>query len=617
MPQSIAIPNQQTSSQGVTSRSHTRKNFHILMIVLLWAVIYIPGLFTPPLLDDADSVHAEAAREMLLRHDWVTLYANGLRYLEKAPFMYWGIAASFKFFGVSEWSARLPLALGVLALLLATYGLGKRAYGEVGGFYSALVLATCLGIYLFTRFQIPDVLVALWLTLGSYFFLGTLEEQPPSRLACWGLAGTVALNVLTKGLIGLVFPAAIIFTFLLLTGNLRHLLQMRLLSSAAVFLAIAAPWHILAALRNPTQGSVRGFLWFYFVNEHFLRYLNKRVPRDYDTVPLLVFWGLLLLWLAPWSAFLPQAIRSIPLRLRGLRSGLNHEQRANLLFAIWALVIVFFFSFSTRQEYYTLPGVPALALLIGGWLARESVAAPESPERGSGRISSAILFAIGVLGCVVGLLLLSWARAVPPGSDLAELLKRNPEDYALSFGHIFDLTPQALGVFRGPLLGVSLALLLGTGLNWLFRRRGAPANGNWALAAMMVALLSCVHAALVTFSPILSSKQLAVAIQKAYRPGDVIVIAGEYEQGSTLNFYTGLPVHILHARSANLWYGSFFPDAPQVFETQDSFERLWKGASRVFLWSDQEHPPQLSSLTSYELAHGGGKYIYTNQPVAH
>src|SRR5581483_2921417 len=394
----------------------------IIAILVLWVAIYVAGMFSPPLLDDADSVHAEAAREMVLRHDWVTLYINGLRYLEKAPLLYWGMASSYVVFGISEWSARLPLMLGMLALLLASYGFGRRAYGEAGGLWSAVVLATAVGPYLFTRFLIPDMLVALWLTLTFLFFLRTFEEDPPSRFVCWALAASVALNVLTKGLIGLVFPAAVIVLFLILTGNLRHLLRLRLLSSTLVFMVIAAPWHILAALLNPDQGGVRGFLWFYFVNEHFLRYLNKRVPRDYDTVPLLVFWGLLLLWLAPWSAFLPQAIRSIPLRLRSLRSGLNHEQRANLLFAIWALVIVFFFSFSTRQEYYTLPGVPALALLIGGWLARESVAAPESPDRRAGRISSGILFAIGVLGCAVGLLLLSWSRAVPPGSDLAELL---------------------------------------------------------------------------------------------------------------------------------------------------------------------------------------------------
>src|SRR6516165_910464 len=146
------------SSAALSSR------FSVLMLVGLWVVIYAGTMFSPPLLDDVDSLHAEAAREMLLRHDWVTLYTNGLRYLEKAPLMYWGLATSYTFLGISDWSTRLPLMLGVLALVLATYGLGAFAFGERGGFYSGLVLVTAIGPYIFTRFLIPDVLVGLWLT---------------------------------------------------------------------------------------------------------------------------------------------------------------------------------------------------------------------------------------------------------------------------------------------------------------------------------------------------------------------------------------------------------------------------------------------------------------------
>src|SRR5882762_114138 len=395
------------------SPSTHRKSIRIasvLIIILLWAAIYAAGMFTPALLDDADSVHAEAAREMVLRHDWVTLHVNGIRYLEKAPLMYWGVAGSYSLFGVSDWSTRLPLMLGVLGLLFATYALGSQSYGDRGGFYSALVLGTALGPYLFTRFLIPDILVGLWLALSFYFFLRTLKEEPPSRLSCWGLAAACGLNVLTKGLIGLVFPVAVIGLYLIFTGNLRHLLRMRLFSSALIFFAVAAPWHILASLRNPDQGTVHGFLWFYFVNEHFLRYLNKRVPRDYDTVPLMIFWGLLLLWLLPWIAFLPQALKKVPVRWRDLRSVLNARQSANLLFLLWAIVILLFFSFSSRQEYYTIPALPALALLVGGWLAQESDSVVGSPERRAGRISSVVFFFKQKTAYDIGILLLRVAK---------------------------------------------------------------------------------------------------------------------------------------------------------------------------------------------------------------
>lgn len=614
---SLSVPSQQAPAQIEFAVPSSSQRALLVAIVFFWIAIFVGGMFRPPLMDDADSVHAEAAREMVLRHDWVTLHADGIRYLEKAPLLYWGMAACFKVFGVHDWSARLPLMLGILALLFGTYWVGKRAYGQEAGFYAALVLATSVGPYLFTRFLIPDMLVGLWLTLGFGFFLVTLEESPPSRLACWGLAATAALNVLTKGLIGLVFPGVIIVLYLIVTRNLRHLLRMRLLSSSLLFLVIAAPWHILAALRNPTQGSVRGFLWFYFVNEHFLRYLNKRVPRDYDTVPLLVFWGLILLWLLPWSAFLPQALREIPARWRTLRDSLSAPDRANLLFAIWAAVILLFFSFSTRQEYYTIPALPALALLVGGCLQRESQENLNGSARRAGRISALVLLVVGISAFAAGSALLLASKAPRPGVDLADLLKKNPEDYALSFGHIFDLTPQALGVFRGPLLAVSLALLLGTLANWLLRRRSRPRDGNLALAAMMVAVLFAVHSAFVTFSPILSSHDLAMAVKQHYRAGDVIVIRDEYEQGSTLNYYTGEPVHILHVPSANLWYGSQFPDAPRVFETPESLARLWTSSSTVFLWTDVEHPPELNRAPAYQLAYSGGKYILINRPVPH
>jgi len=590
----------------------------VAIIVSLWAAIYVAGMFTPALLDDADSVHAEAAREMLLGHDWVTLHINnGVRYLEKAPLMYWSVAGSYKLFGISDWGTRVPIVAGVLATLLATYLLGCRAYGERGGFYAAVVLGTSLGPYLFTRFLIPDSLVSLWLTLSLLFFFRSLWEERPSRLACWGLAASCALNVLTKGLIGLVFPAVVIGLYLTLTGNLRHVLRLRLFSSALVFLAVAAPWHVLAALRNPDQGGVRGFLWFYFVNEHFLRYLNKRVPRDYDTVPLLLFWALILLWLMPWAAFLPPALKNVPVRWREWRSKLDRQLSANLLCALWALVILLFFSFSTRQEYYAIPALPALALLVGGWLDREARSAADAPECRVGRIASAVLLGLGVVAFIVGGFFLVISRPPGAGADLADLLKKNPQDYALSFGHFLDLTPQAMGAFRGPLLGFSLAFLIGAAWNWIFRRQGHPERGNLTLALMMVALMACVHSAFVTFSPILSSQQLAVALEKNYRPGEIVVVDGEYEAGSSLNFYTGIPLRILHEPSANLWYGMQFPDAPHVWETQASFDALWSGPVRVFLWTDQDDPRELHGAWRYVVARSGGKALLSNQGSDH
>ncbi len=583
----------------------------ILIIVCLWAAIYLVGIFSPPLLDDVDSVHAEAAREIVLRHDWVTLHTNGIRYLEKAPLMYWTIATSYKIFGISDWSTRLPIVLAMICLLLSTYFLGRYVYGETGGLFSALALCTCIGPYIFTRFQIPEVFVALWLTLALYFFLKSVEE-PPKRLVCWGFAACCAFNVLTKGLIGLVFPIGTGILYLLLTRDIRRLLRCHLISSTLVFFAIALPWHVLAALRNPAQGAVRGFLWFYFVNEQFLRYLNKRVPPGYDTVPLFIFWGLLILWLTPWAVFLPQALRDVP-TWREIRGELSLRQKANLLFLLSALLILLFFSFSTRQEYYAIPALPGLTMLVGGWLAKESKAPANSVERRAGRISSLVLVGIGLVASLTGSAFLFSSHLPTAGSDLADLLKKNPQEYDLALGHFLDLTPKALGAFQGPLLGTVVSLFLGTWLNWHLRKLKQVTSANLVLALMMVGLLTCVHSAFVTFSPILSSAHLAVAIKQDYKPGDLVIVDGEYHEASTLNFYTGLPLRVLHEPSGNLWYGSQFPDAPHVFETDSSFAALWTGPFKIFLWSTEEEPKVLRGRARHLLVRSGGKFIFTNR----
>jgi hypothetical protein len=218
-----------------------------------------------------------------------------------------------------------------------------------------------------------------------------------------------------------------------------------------------------------------------------------------------------------------------------------------------------------------------------------------------------------VFGFLAGMYLLYVSHRPIPGADLADLLKKNPDDYNFSLGHVLDLTPRALGAFRIPLLGTSLGLLLGTGFNWFLRRRGRPLAANLALAAMMVVVLASVHSSFATFSPILSSYNLAAAIQKQFHPGDIIVIDGEYHEASTLNFYTGVQVHVLHAPSGNLWYGAKFPDAPHIFETPESLAVLWRGPAQVFLWTDQEDPKELRGLPSFPLARSGGKLIFSNR----
>jgi len=660
--------------------SPTAKNRLILFV--LWLLFYATlTLFVPPLLDDADSVHAEVAREMLLRNDWVTLYANGIRYLEKAPILYWSMALSFKLFGVNTAAARLPIALTVLSLTLLLEAFARRAFSSArAGLYAGLMLLSSFGMFIFTRILLPDADVCLWLTLALFFYWATetqsnqqdpapnnqktpsspfsaassrrmgtmLSTRDASPTLCWLFAICCALNVLTKGLIGIVFPILIVLTHLILTRRnlgavITRIRQLHPISSTIVFLLIAAPWHILIALANPTQGhpgaltfahghwsvplptdgNVHGWLWFYFVNEQLLRYLNLRVPRDYDTVPLPLFWGLILIWIMPWSAFLYRAFATIPwrkaLRPRVSIRTLGQRENTLLLLGLWAIIPVLFFSLSTRQEYYVLPAIPAMILLIAAWLDAEATEAESfavpNPLVRSGQRISVVLLVLGSLAALTAGFFLLHAAPSNPGVDLASLLKQNPGDYALSFGHFLDLNAQAMGAFHDPLLLTAIALFTGTLANWLLRRAYQPHAANLCLAAATFAFVLAAHVGLQIFSPVLSSRQLAAAIGPELKPSDIIIIHGEYESASTLGFYLRRnDLHILDGRSSNLWYGSFFPDAPPIFEDALSLKTRWLEPRRIFLWQNLSEPLPSLPGKAFFIAESGGKEIISNQP---
>jgi 4-amino-4-deoxy-L-arabinose transferase-like glycosyltransferase len=597
-----------------------RNRNHVLALVALWGIVYLASCGHPPaLLDDADTVHAEAAREMAESGDWVTLHANNIRYLEKAPLMYWTIAFSYKLFGVSEFSSRLPIALATLGLMLATMLLGNFVFGEKAGFYSALSIGSCAGIFLFTRVLWPDVMLTLLITMAFYCFLRACEDPKRSRYV-YGIYLFAALAVLTKGLVGAAFPAIIIIAYLLITGEVRKLSQLKLFTGTLLFLAVAAPWHIAAGLANsgslmigtpnPSQG--RGFFWFYFMNEHLLRYIGRRYPADYDTVPLPLFLGLHVVWLFPWTFFLPLTLKNIPRRVRNL----NREDRVTLFLVVWAALVILFFCFSTTQEYYTMPSYPAFALLIGSALAKAESRLRAGTSKSPLNATQIALTCIGLIVFVGGAAAFWMTRHIAVEGDIAATLTRNPEAYALSLGHVLDLTPRSLAELRVPVIGTALTFLFGTVAALFLRRRGKHRASNVSLAFMMAAFFFFAHMSLAAFDPYLSSRALAEAIEREYTQGDVIVINGDYEGGSSINFYTRKMVYILNGRSANLEYGSYFEDAPRIFIDDEELAKMWSGSGRILLFTDSLQLDELTRAARgpvYPVAESGGKLILTNQ----
>ena len=547
---------------------------------------------------------------MVQSGDWVTLRINnGIRYLEKAPVMYWLAALSVSAFGLHDWAVRLPLALFSLLLILLVFRFGARVWGETAGFCSAIVIATCLGHYAFTRIFLPDVILSFFIAFSLYMYvLITFEERGPKKtgpvdLRCAALYISAALAVLTKGLIGAVFTGAIIFVHILVTGNWKVIRRLQIGYGILIFLIVAAPWHIAAALANSD------FLQFYFIREHLLRFLGMRYPKDYDTVPRLLFWGLHLVWLFPWSAFIWGLVRYFP---RSIRPQEKTERTCLFLF-IWIGVILTFFLFSTTQEYYTFPTFAAFALLLGKTMA-DLDTQETSPKWGL--ISLGVMAALTLLTGAGMIALTWWGNHSEPASTLAGTLTTNPKPYLLAFGHVHDLTAATFSYLAPLVYQTAGLLILGPSAAFFLALRNRWIVCFLVLATMMVGLCHLYNAGMVAFEPVLGSKSLAKVVQYYYRPGDKIVINDFYEKGSTLNYYTGLQVYVMNAGFGVLWYGLHDKTAPKLCLTQDELIKEWTSGKRIFLFSEQKPLESLLSLHpdfNYRvLAEDGGKKILIN-----
>ena len=577
-------------------------------------MIFLGCIISPPsLMDDVDAVQAQIARNMLQSGDWVTAHLDGIPYLEKSPLKYWMVAVSFRVFGVQDWAARIPLALSAVLLCWVTARFGAWAFGWRAGMYSGVALATSVGMFLFTRFLIPDVILTLTITLALWGLLRAVEEDETHAtrwaMLMWAAMGT---GVLLKGLVAVVFVVAAGLLYLGFSGQLlqrKTWIRLRPFTGILLFLLIAAPWHVMATLRNPPyfdltmhseKGSYHGFFWFYFINEHVLRFLNKRYPRDYNTVPRLYFWLFHLLWLFPWSAYLPAALK--------LSYGKkDRASRVRLLALCWTGFILVFFTFSTTQEYYSMPCYPALALLLGAAMA--------NGDKTLGYGTKAIAAIATLAAAAIGIILWMVRGLATPG-DIASALRQNADVYAvytLSLGHMTDLTLGSFAYLRLPLVMAGVALAIGAVAAWRHRdRQSVPVA---AVAAMMILFFHAARVAQAVFDPYMSSRPLAAALLEA--PPGKLIVDDQYYTFSSVFFYTNRRALLLNGRVNNLVYGSYAPGAPQdVFIDDHDFQRLWAGPERYYLVAEGPQVPRLEKLTGHAMFHvkqSGGKFLFTNQ----
>ncbi len=603
------------SEQGFRQRSFPTR-LAVVFLLLLSGVIYLGTAGNAALLDDADASHALVSRAMLQRHDYVVMFLNGVRYLQKAPIHYWLVAAAYKILGENEFSTRLPVALAMIGLTVMAFFFGRRFFGARAGFYAGLATATSVGMFMFTRIMIPEAIYALEFTAIFYLFLRAWTGSLDPRLGYWGAAALTAAAVLTRGLIGMIFPVATIVGFIILTGGWRRWRELRPFSSILIFLIIAVPWHVLAALRAPGGPTHHGFLWSYFINEHFKRALGTRWPPDYEATPLPLWWAAHLAWFFPWSVFIGFAMRQLP-SWKTWRKNLSVDAQARLLLFVWGAVILGFFSVvvGSRMEYYSFGAWPAFTILIGLGLAR----AEEQRSKWLPRMYS-VLAAIGVVLAGVLTYLVWQAAHIHSNKDISTLLELHPNNfYRLSMGHLFDLTPQAFADLRTPALLAAACFLVAFVGAWLLGRKWRVMASALVLAVGMTVFMFAANLAFQVFEPQMSSRHLAKAILKYLQPSDRLAIYGEFDPASSVAFYTHRWAWIVNGRYNNLELGSHFPDCPKIFLDDSTFPAFWNSPERAFLVVPPEQrenaAPRLPKDHTWLLLENGGKAVYVNQPL--
>ncbi|MFN9263732.1 MAG: ArnT family glycosyltransferase [Acidobacteriota bacterium] len=577
-----------------------------LIVVLVAAIIYLGCMVSPPgLMDDVDAVQAQIAANMLTSGDWVTARLNGVAYLEKSPLIYWSMAASYAVFGIHDWAARIPLALSVIALCWLTARMARWAFDELTGLYAGLILATSVGLWLFTRIQIPDAMLTATIALALWAFLRAMEGERRWAYGLWAAMGT---GLLLKGLIAIVFPVAAIGLWMTLTRSWGE--WRRLAPGVGVWIAvcIAAPWHVAAAMANPPlfdftmhsgPGEYHGFFWFYFFNEHVFRFLNMRWPRDYNTVPRALFWAFHLLWLFPWSAFFPGLVK---LSFRGEDRG----HRTRLLALCFTVFLLTFFTFSTTQEYYSMPCYPALALLLANVLREQT------PLVSAGR---RVLAAIAAAALAAVIAILTLVRNLPTPGDISNALTLQATDaYTLSLGHMGDLTLASFAYLRLPLVMAGAAFLIGAAGAALLR----GVRLALALAVLRTLVFHAARVALITVEPYRGSRALAEAYQ-ASPPGQLIIDNQYYTFASVFFYANNPPALLLNGRVNNLEYGSYAPGAPAVFLDYEQFAERWKSPARYYLAIEGPALKNAQKWAGRPNLHlvlaSGGKMLYSNQPV--
>jgi 4-amino-4-deoxy-L-arabinose transferase-like glycosyltransferase len=533
----------------------------LLILAAAFGVLYFLFLGSAPLGNPDEGRYAEIPREMIATGDWVTPRLDGVNYFEKPPLMYWAVAVCLEAFGRNAWAARTAPALFGIGGILLAYAAGRRLRGREAGWWSAVALGTSTLYFALSHMPLIDIAVSVLMSAALFAFLLAVREPPGRRrrFLFYGHYAAAALATLAKGLIGFLLPGAVMFLWLLLYRQWRRLRPFHLPTGMVLFLAIAAPWHVLVALRNPAWAH------FYFIHEQWDRFLTREAGR-YQ--PWWFFLPVVILGIFPWTGFLWPALRSA--LAGGWRRRRERADEGFLL--VWAAFVFLFFSKSDSKLIpYILPVFPPLAVLIGIELAGGG-----SPVRR--RLGFAVfrLFS-GILAAA------ALVAVYSPG------LIRDPS------------VAVSLRPFAWALAAI---LILG----------GTLARSRAAVAAAGALFLAALVAAEPRF-PLRSTKPLALECRALFRPGDRLYNYHQFFHDFT--FYTGRTVKLVAYRGELEPENDPSPRARAQFVSEAQFRRQWDAPVRAFAVARKGDARQLFASPGFHyhlLGETPDCYLFSNQP---
>jgi 4-amino-4-deoxy-L-arabinose transferase-like glycosyltransferase len=545
------------------TRKEVSAKLDISLLLVIFGTAFFQFLGRFPLIEPDEGRYAEIPREMLELGDFITPHLDYVKYFEKPPLHYWLTALSMTIFGQNEFAARFVGALMGLLTVLLTYHVGRKLFERRSGLLAALILGCCTGFLVQARHNITDMTLTCTLSATLAFFSLAVREGEERKGLYYHLSYIcAALAVLAKGLIGIVFPGAIVFLFLFFTKRWRLLKEMRLATGIPLFLAIAAPWFVLVSIRNPE------FARFFFIHEHFERFTST-VHGRYQ--PFWFFVPVLLGTMLPWSMFIPTAFRFAWLQRK------SEAWHAQLYLIIWAVFIFMFFSTSdSKLVPYILPVFPALALLLGNAMVKSF-----DTEFRPFRLPACFT---GVLLAILGAGLMIYPHVAPK---------------------------PAFGVPGGVIMG---GLFFCEGLITLLavQKRSLPALfANLCFFSYLLGIVG----PLVIYPGVVAIKSTReLALQAGSLAGkEGIVASFGYEQG--LPFYAKRRVIVVGDRN-ELDFGSRQGDQSAWFIDQEKFKAIWDGAVPVYALLREEDLSQFKGIVGTainEVGRNRRKILITNR----